>query len=100
SSEVTRNLRLAMVLAVDADGRPLRVSLCADVVWVARQLLAAPVGARPAATGDRLHYDGTPVDSAGRRVLTGGAVTLVPGLSPGGSPSGRTCGWGSRCGWS
>jgi CRISPR/Cas system CSM-associated protein Csm3 (group 7 of RAMP superfamily) len=81
SSEVTKGLRLAMVLAVDAAGRPLRVSLCADEVWVFRELLAVPAGARPPATGDRLRYEGKPVSSAGRYVLTDGAVTVTAGLS-------------------
>jgi CRISPR/Cas system CSM-associated protein Csm3 (group 7 of RAMP superfamily) len=81
SAEVTKGLRLAMVLNVDADGRPLRMSLCTDVVWISKDLLPAPASARLATTGDRLTYRGTPAESAGRRVLTEGEVTLGGGLS-------------------
>ncbi|HSV64356.1 MAG TPA: TIGR03986 family CRISPR-associated RAMP protein [Mycobacteriales bacterium] len=82
NSEVTKDLRLAMVLQVDADGRPETVSLCADVVWIEKDLLAAKPGGSSPATGDRLHYAGKPVPSVNRMVLTEGEVTLTSGLSP------------------
>jgi hypothetical protein len=70
SSAETADLRLAVVTEVGADGRALKVGLCAEpVVWVDQEVLPRP-GGRVPRTGDRLRIPGgKAVDSGNRKVL-------------------------------
>ena len=71
----TRDLQLAIVLAVDGKGRAAEVGLCDQEVWIDHELLSAG-GTRICQTGDRLSIPAArAVDSAGRSVLRGPAVT-------------------------
>ena len=51
----TRDLKLAVVTAVDAEGRATRVALCDDWIWVPKELLPQSEGRLPR-TGDWLQF--------------------------------------------
>jgi hypothetical protein len=51
----TRDLKLAVVTAVDADGRATRVTLCDDWIWIPKELLPQNEGRVPR-TGDHLQF--------------------------------------------
>ena len=86
----TRDLRLAVVTRVDADGRAEQVALCDEWVWIPRELLPREEGRLPR-TGDQLLYEGQagpfPAGAltgvAARRVVTAKSQKHPKGLMPG-----------------
>lgn len=86
----TRDLRLAVVTRVDADGRAEQVALCDEWVWIPQELLPRDEGRLPR-TGDQLLYEGQaapfPAGAltgvAARRVVAAKSQQHPKGLAPG-----------------
>lgn len=70
-AHVTRNLVMAVVVSVDAEGLPTEVALCTDTVWVAHELLLEGYAESAFRTGDQISFPERAVeeDTAGRRKL-------------------------------
>jgi hypothetical protein len=90
----TRDLGLAVVTAVDADGRATRVSLCDEWIWIPKELLPRSEGRLPRA-GDWLQFrshDGKTVPppenaltgTGTRKVLLARSKEHPQGVSPDG----------------
>jgi CRISPR-associated protein (TIGR03986 family) len=90
----TRDLGLAVVTAVDADGRATRVSLCDEWIWIPKELLPRSEGRLPR-TGDWLQFrspDGKTVPppenalagTGTRKVLLARSEEHPQGVSPDG----------------
>jgi hypothetical protein len=75
----TRDLRLAVVTAVDADGRATRVALCDDWIWIPKELLPRSEGRLPR-TGDWLQFrspEGKAVPPPGEALSATGARKVL-----------------------
>jgi len=90
----TRDLRLAVVTQVDANGRATRVGLCDEWIWIPRELLPRSPDRLPR-TGDQLQFrtsEGRPAPpradaltgTGARRVLLAKSQEHPQGVSPGG----------------
>jgi len=82
NTSVTQDLRMAIVLDVNEEGRATRVALCDRWIWIHKDLLPGDAD-RLSCTGDRLRVpEDAAVDSGNRKVLLPRTEKNPGGVSP------------------